>query len=225
MINRIVNSVIDKLNITTEEYKNSIYKRVDMFLEYSQLPEYCMLRGLDVSRLPIGLKSIYASTQDIIDSKFDNTIINTDTFVDTGHISALLMEKYVVDSLIADKHISSMLYIDTNLLIDDYKKLINSKDGHLSPSTIHSLDVLYKEIYEADYVFWDKFSMVSGGFATNKLYEILSIRQRRCLGNMYFVTGGIIDYFATQNFEFLGVMRAQIQRDLRLEKFKHIGEN
>ena len=38
--------------------------------------------------------------------------------------------------------------------------------------------------------------MMSSSYATSKLYDIINVRYRECLGNMFFITGGY-DYFKT----------------------------
>ena len=225
MIDRIVDEVLKGLDRYSEDYANSLYNRVSMFLDYTQLPCCFMERPIDISQVTSRVKNLYDNATTLIEDRRTNTIVNLGTYEEAGFISAMMMERYVKDCLSKDNHIVSVLYIDTNLLIEDYKKLMDYKEGKLSPSTIHSMEVLYKEITEADFVFWDRFAMVNSAFAYSKLYEILTIRYRRCLGNMFFITGGLNTFTHSKDAEFMSVMKAKRIYELQQEKIKHKEEN
>ena len=87
------------------------------------------------------------------------------------------MYKYILNSLKDDSHIKTMLYVDTNVFMEDLKRFMNKDTfGDVGLKLEYSLDVLFKDIYEADFVFWDNFNLVNTQYEVDKLYEIFSRR-------------------------------------------------
>lgn len=195
MLDRILEKIHRNVKKVSPEYMQSVENRLKMFLNYTQLPPCFMRDYIDSDNAPPKLKKLCHDALDFIENN-SSVLVNLATFRDGGFISAFCIEYYALLCILDDVHIPSILYIDTKMLIEDYKKLMDRNPDGLSPATTHSLDVLYKEIEEAEFVFWDKFSMMSSSYATSKLYDIINVRYRECLGNMFFITGGY-DYFKT----------------------------
>lgn len=191
MINRIMKKIISPEINYTPEYIHAIENRVSNFLEYSQLPKVFMQDGIDMEMAPARLRQLYENRDEIIESNGRcNQLIQLSDYRESGYITSAIIESYVVDCIKADKYIKTILYIDTNLLLNDYKRLIGISE---SPITYlqHDMEILNKEIFTADFIFWDKFVLPITGdysqFQFSKLYDILSIRYRNCVGNMFFV--------------------------------------
>ena len=84
--------------------------------------------------------------------------------------------------------LENIVYIDTNLLVEDYKRLMNV--NQLSQNTAHSLNTLLNSIETASMVIWDKFSKLESTYDKHKIYDILSIRKRNNCCNIYMIAGG-----------------------------------
>ena len=54
----------------------------------------------------------------------------------------------------------------------------------------HKVDTLYNGIEKASLVIWDKFSKLESTYDKHKIYDILSIRKRNDLANMFLISGG-----------------------------------
>lgn len=223
MQSRILEKIFKNIPDCTEEYMDAIENRIANFLEYTQLPRVYQINGLDINYLPYKLKGILPELFDIVEKPL-NKLVLLQTYKESGFIVATLLEQYIINCIVKDLHIPSMLYIDTNLLIEDYKKYIDISSGEGNNSIlVHSPDILFKEILTADFVFWDKFTMVDTNYATAKIYDILSIRYRQCLGNMFFATGGIDAIQNMYNIEMLNVMNLSNPIiNLENDEFRHI---
>lgn len=218
MIDRIINNLKTIMTSSSESFMNSLYNRISDFVSYSQLPQIYQVEYLDINNLSANLQLLYDNTENILEND-KSLLVLAESYKETGFIASMLIEKYIQYCIINDLPIPSILYIDTNLLIEDYKKLMDGDDIEL----VHSIDVLQGEIEKAQYVIWDKFSMVNSEYAKSKLYDILSIRYRRCLSNMFMLNENL-DYIQNQlGIEMLNVMNlnASIVRTNN-EKFIHM---
>lgn len=180
----IINEILQRLESTTPDYITSITNTVDNFITYSELPKVFQIKQIDTKRLPAKTKQLFKNIVDII-STHKSIAITRPSYSDFGFLSAALIKQYLISSILSDSHLDNVLYIDTNLLLEDYKKLMDMNTNELSPSLVHSLDVLYGDIEKADFVFWDKFTMLRSNYELLKVYDIISIRYRNCLGNAF----------------------------------------
>lgn len=211
----LLKEIINNQTVTTE-YINSISNRYDNFIQYTQLPQVNLHQYIDSNNLPVITNNLYNNTFNII-SQRQNYIINLDIFKSAGFLSSLMIHSYFKQCIKNDTHINTILYIDTNLLVEDYKKLMDKTLDSVSPRLVHSLDVLYKEIEEAEFVFWDKFTMLNSNYALSKIYEILTIRYRNCLGNIFYITGGETRLRQVLGQETLSVMNLTSNELINLE--------
>lgn len=217
MINRIINNLKGLMSATSPEFMTSLNNRLSDFIDYSQLPLIYQLEYLDIDNLSANLQLLYDNTENIFTSD-KSTLILADSYRETGFIASMLMEKYIQYCIVNDLPIPAILYIDTNLLIEDYKKLMDS-DSNVD--IVHNLNVIQGEIERAYYVIWDKFSMANSEYAKSKLYDILSIRYRRCLNNMFLVNENL-DYIQNQlGIEMLNVMNLN-SKIVNVSKEKYI---
>ena len=201
MIDRIINNLKGLMTSTSDEFMNSLYNRLTDFIEYSQLPLIYQVEYLDINNLSTNLRLLYDNTENIFTSE-NSTLVLAESYKETGFIASMLIERYIQYCVVNDLPIPAILYIDTNLLIEDYKKLMDGDDIEL----VHSIDVLQGEIEKANYVIWDKFSMATSEYARSKLYDILSIRYRRCLNNMFLLNENIEYIQSHLGIEMLNVM-------------------
>lgn len=221
MEDRIVTDLIEGFNYP-DEYIQSLYRRVQSYIEYTGLPKRYMTEFIDLKTATSKLVSLNSDIVNIINKK-ESRMIWTSSFAECGYITSTLIETYIKVCLQAELHLNSILYIDTNLLMSDYKRLMGEENGS-KQNLVHRKDVLYKEIEEADIVFWDKFNFIETQYEAAKIYEILSIRYRKCLGNIFFVSGDTIEAIVQGlNRELLSVMDCPPENILKFttEKYSH----
>ena len=100
----------------------------------------------------------------------------------------MLLDTYFTSCIKNDHIVESMLYIDTNLILEDYKKLMDVQSGNeVKISLSHSIETISRNLENAAFVIWDKFSLVNSNYDKQKLYNILLTRSRRGLGNIFFI--------------------------------------
>lgn len=215
-----INKLYQNLHITDIGYMKSIESKYDIFMNYSQLPLVYKSNDIDIMNLCPKSKKLYLNITDIISNRY-NIGIQLSSYKDSGFITYMLMEKYFYDISFNDGHLFNVLYIDTNLLMKDYKKLIEKGSDNVDINLTHSLNTLQIDIEQADFVFWDKFSMIQSNYEISKLYDILSIRYRNCLGNMFFSNKPINDLSDMLSLEMTNVMDVDIILDLEHETFKY----
>lgn len=175
-----------KLNKDTDEsYIKSITKKYNDFIKYSDLPNAYYNHNIDIKTLPARYKTLYDNIYTIINEQLC-LAFNVKGYHDIGYISSLLLDTYFKLSMENDTPLESVIYVDTNLLLDDYKKLMDIGINN-DLSLAHSEDTLLRHIENATYVIWDKFSYVKTEYDRNKLYNILLVRYRKGLGNMFFI--------------------------------------
>ena len=190
MFDRLVEATLESVKSYPPEYRQSIMSEVDMYIDNTNLPIRFQKQYLDVKSLPKHLKQLYNKFEDIIESE-DGAYVQVSNFKNTGYMIAMLIEKILQQCLINDIHVPTMLYIDTNLLIENYSNVMDSNKGTgVAYKTLIPEYIVSNYIYSADFVFWDKFDLSNLAYANRKLYEILSIRYNRCLNNLFFASNG-----------------------------------
>lgn len=221
MVDNIVNKILGGKTNCTSEYVDSIYRQVETYIDYSALPLRYLVEGIDTHKDT--LPKFNNLSEHIIDIIHHNKscLAWVNDFGQSGYIAANFIAKYLVTAMITDEHPKSILYVDTNLLLEDYKKLMNESYSEFSPKIVHRKEILYRDIQEADFVFWDKFNFIETNFETNKIYEIISVRYRNCLGNLFFGKGATEkELFGNIDVEMLNVMAVQkCMCDLRNETY------
>ena len=111
-------------------------------------------------------------------------------YVNLDYLAYLMLQSYFKQCVIQDIRVEDIIYVDTKLLVEDYKRLIDYKEEKDSLKPIHDLKILYSGIENAPLVIWDKFTLLDSYYDRDKIYDIINIRQRRGLGNFYFSMGG-----------------------------------
>lgn len=221
MLDRIKEKVLEQVKNGSDDYIRGIEGDIYYALYQTQLPPVYQLEYIDRTELPAKLTKLLKDVPTLITYR-DSVLVSLKDYKEGGFISAACMEDYVTKQILSDEHINRLLYIDTNLLIEDFKKLMDKDNDTPSPRLEHDIDVLYKWLYEADFIFWDKFDMPITSFANSKLYEILSIRYRNCLGNMFFIKVKPNEFTTKASEELLNVMNLNKAYDLVVEQAKYI---
>lgn len=197
--------LIPKFSEQTIEYKNAIYKRYCDYMIYSELPIAFQEDNINKSTLPKNIKILYDNIDTIIDQNF-SYIFRFNDYEYTHNIATMLINQYFVKVIINDMTMKHILYIDTNLVMEDYKKMMNMTDSEDSVRTNHKLITLNKNIEDADVVIWDKCTMLESNYEKSKFYDILSIRYRKGLSNLFFVKGRTQELSALFDVETFAVM-------------------
>lgn len=224
MRNLVIQNILKNKQNITPEFENSIIQKYNSFITYTQLPTVNLVQSIDTTNMTPKVNTLYQNCTDIIGDKY-NILINLYTYKPAGFIAALMSNTYFQNTVLQDNHLNNILYIDTNLLIEDYKKLMDKNDS-VPLNLVHSMDVLYKDIETADFIFWDKFGMLNSNYALTKIYNILDIRYRKCLGNMFFITGGKQTMEQKFSNELYDVMNLTLPSVINLEReqFTYIRE-
>ena len=180
----IVLNLIPEIRNECEDYINAIVKRYDEFMEYSQLPEACY--GFDnTSIIPDKLKKLFTNIHIAVQDKYSFIFLFRD-YINTEYLAYLMTQVYFRSCILKDIRVEEILYIDTKLLVEDYKKLMNANNNEPSPLPVHSLETLYSTIEKAPIVIWDKMMLIDSNYDRDKLYDIINVRNRKGLGNFYF---------------------------------------
>ena len=167
-----------------ENYVSAISKKYSEYISYSQIPNKYIDYDIDTTILPTRLNTLFKNIKMIVDERLCLAFSVRD-YSYIGYLSALLIDSYFQQTALGDDYLSNIIYVDTNLLMDDFKKLIDANGMEMALS--HNIETLYKNIEEAPVVIWDRFSMITSSYERQKLYNILLSRYRKDLGNLYFI--------------------------------------
>lgn len=170
------------------EYTESVFQGFKKFMETSQIPEVCY--GFeDIKVIPPKINNVYKNIRKAVEGRY-TFLFDFYNFDNIPYIAYLFLLKYFQDCIETDNRVETILYIDTNLLLADYKKLIDYKDPAHDCTPTHSTQTLLRDIEIAPLVIWDKFTFIKSMYDKDKMYELMSIRERQGLGNFYFIRGG-----------------------------------
>lgn len=217
----ITDNLHNNNNNNNSIYNNYLKSTFNRYINYSELPKQYLQDNIDTTKLPKKLKILYDNIYEIVNNKY-NYGISVSDYTDVSAICSLLIKKYFNESVLNDTLLVNVLYIDTPLLLDDYKKLIDKEDL-TDESIIHNINTLNTSILTADMIFWDKFTMFNSNFDINKLENILFSRLRSGLGNIFFVKGGKDVLSGMIDEEFAYAMNIAAFINCKQEKVKYKG--
>lgn len=170
-------------------YISAISKNYEDYISYSEIPRVSFNNVIDTKSLPKRLKILNDNIYEIVTDSY-NLVFNMLDYSNTAYISYMLLNSYFKYCVDSDSLVDTIVYADTNLILDDYKKLMDNESTGISPSLTYKVDTLYNNLENAKYVIWDKFTLVNSNYDKQKLYNILLIRHRKALGNLFFIKGG-----------------------------------
>lgn len=190
MINKIVGEYAKSFEKPTEEYLRGVFNKLCDMYDYSCIPERFLVTEIDDAKLPKKFKIVNDEIIDIIENR-KSVGVRLPDFRFGGYVTSKLLYTYILNQLKTDEHISSFLYIDTNIFMRDLKRFMNKDEfDDVGLALEYSLDTLFRSVYDADFVFWDKFNAVTSGYDIAQLYEIITRRYNHLKGNMFF---GVVD--------------------------------
>lgn len=184
----IIFNLIPELKGKNDDYTDAIIRRFKDYIEYSQIPEIC-LGFNDNTIIPDKLDKVINNMLIAVKERY-NFLFNFSSYENLSYLSYLFIAYYFKQCILNDETVENILYIDTKLMVEDYKRLINYDKNELSLAPVHSLETLYKNIENAPLVIWDKFMMIDSAYDKDKIYDILCIRHRKGLANFYFSING-----------------------------------
>lgn len=207
----------------SNEYDESVLNKYNQFIQYSELPESCKYVELENDILPRKFQKVVDNIKPAIDTK-TSIIVRVQDYIVSSKFSSILLDTYFQKCYLNNDILRTVLYVDTNLLVQDYKKLMDSDKVN---SLSHSYDLLSEKIFTADYVIWNRFSMVASNYDIAKVYNILLERYRKNLGNLFFTITSdteLIDIFSEEVWHLMASTHTQ---DCTLEniEFKKKGSN
>lgn len=188
MNNKIV-KLIPELNKDNKEYLSAVTRKYTDYIQYSELPPIFSDLLLDRDSVPPKAKKIFDNLYESINGRY-NLLFNFESYMTSGPYAAVMIDEYFRDCELRRSVTNNILYIDTNLLLEDYKRLMNYNPDTDSYVPVHSLTTLYRSIESAPMIFWDRFTKIESSYDKSKIYDILLIRYRKGLGNFFFITGG-----------------------------------
>lgn len=202
MINNLVRDYAQTLEKPTEEYLRGVFNKLCDKYDYSCLPERFLVTEIDNNKIPKKLKILIDDIVDVING-YDSVGVRLPDFKYGGYVTSKLLYTYILNQLKLDKHIKSFLYIDTDIFMRDLKRFMNKDEFEdVGLALEYSKDTLFRSVYDADFVFWDKFNVVNSNYELGQLNEILTRRYNHLKGNLYF---GVIDLDANINKLFSNV--------------------
>lgn len=202
MINNLVRDYAQTLEKPTEEYLRGVFNKLCDMYDYSCLPERFLVTEIDNNKIPKKLKILIDDIVDVING-YDSVGVRLPDFKYGGYVTSKLLYTYILNQLKLDKHIKSFLYIDTDIFMRDLKRFMNKDEFEdVGLALEYSKDTLFRSVYDADFVFWDKFNVVNSNYELGQLNEILTRRYNHLKGNLYF---GVIDLDANINKLFSNV--------------------
>ena len=176
-------SLIPQLSKKPIDFQNAIIRKYENFIKNSQIPNVCYQFN-DTSIIPTKLKKLYNNIITAFKDRY-NFMLNFESYDNISYLIQLFLDKYFVDCINEDSLVENILYIDAKLLVEDYKRLMNYEGDTTGLEPVHHLDVLYKDIEAAPIVIWDKLMLINSNYDKDKLLDIITIRNRRGLGNIY----------------------------------------
>lgn len=184
----ILFNLVPNLKDATDDFKAAVLRRYKEFITYSQIPNKCY-GFTDQSIIPSKLFNVFKNMEQAVADRY-NFYFDFADYKNLEYLAYLMLQSYFKQCVLEDKLVEDILYIDTKLLVEDYKRLIDYKEEKDSLKPIHDLKILYAGIENAPLVIWDKFTLLDSYYDRDKIYDIINIRQRRGLGNFYFSMGG-----------------------------------
>lgn len=194
MINRILDFYLDNLKAKGVKYDglfaDSEYNRIADLVYKTNIPKKAIVSNyINVTTLPAHTKNLYNGFEDFCYS-YDSVFVTVNDYSIAKSIITMLIEKLYKRCLVEDVTIPHLLYVDTESLISDLGKLMTIDKNDALEEMLFSLQndkqVIYKDIYTARYVFWDKFDFNYSQYFNNYIYEIIKNRYNNCLPNMFF---------------------------------------
>lgn len=190
MINNLIRDYAQTLEKPTEEYIRGVFNKLCDMYDYSCLPERFLVTEIDNNKIPKKLKILIDDIVNIINS-YDSVGVRLPDFKYGGYVTSKLLYTYILNQLKLDEHIKSFLYIDTDVFMRDLKRFMNKDEFEdVGLALEYSKDTLFRSVYDADFVFWDKFNVANSNYELGQLNEILTRRYNHLKGNLYF---GVID--------------------------------
>ena len=180
MNDNILMKIIPNLNIFNDDYKQFIIKKYNKFIQTSEIPNECF-GFYDTNIIFPKLQNVYDKIYTAVNDRY-SMLFCMKSYNFTNYLSYMFINKYFKDCIENNLFLEDVLYIDTRLLLEDYKRLMDK-----SQSLIHSYYTLTENIERAALVIWDKVSLISSTYDRNKLIDIITIRKRKGLANFYFI--------------------------------------
>lgn len=188
MMNKI-SKLIPELEGSTTEYLSAVNRKYNEYIQYAELPDVYKNLLLDRDSIPPKAQNIFNNLYESVNEGY-NLLFNFNDYKTAGSYAAIMIDEYFRQCEIKRSVTKNVLYVDTNLLLQDYKRLIDYNPNTDSYVPVHSLATLYRNIECAPMVFWNRFTKIDSNYDRSKMYDILLIRYRKGLGNFFFIAGG-----------------------------------
>ena len=127
--------------------------------------------------------------KDFLDCEF-NCIFNFETYTGVDKIAFYIIQRYLSDYLASNDPIKNILYIDAVTFMRDMKLNIGNNTTETMRPPSYRQETLNGGVENADFVIWDKLTYLQTNYERGELYNILSIRHKKGLGNLFFTIKG-----------------------------------
>lgn len=191
---------IERLAPDLEKYENREFKlsRYNLYKKYMEQSEIPKIYRYEIIQNPFinspafkdaDVKDFVNDVTDFISGEF-NCIFNFSCYIDTDILASHIIQNYIKNYLVQDKPMKRIIYINVPLLLSDFKKMIGYNMDDMERDFSHNINTIRKGVENADLIIWDRMTMISTEYDRAELYRILSVRHKKGLSNLFFITGG-----------------------------------
>lgn len=133
--------LLPELKNKPEEYIKSVEKSYNDYIDFSDIP--VGYRNEYRVNITGKLENIMKNISTVVSDRY-NILLNFNGYKNTGYIAYVIINEYFKQIHLNNDILENIVYIDTNLLVEDYKRLMNV--NQLSQNTAHSLNTLLNSI-------------------------------------------------------------------------------
>ena len=123
----LVLDLLPELNNYDEVYTKTVIKKYDDYMQYTQIPKSCY--GFNNQQIiPLSMKKIFQNINLAIEDGYD-FIFMFDTYKNVEYLAYLITQAYFKYCIKNDSLLQNILFVDTKILLTDYKKSIQNQEN------------------------------------------------------------------------------------------------
>lgn len=189
-MDEIFKNMISEIKDDSNELQYIAARRYDEYYRNSEIPKNCYGFG-DQSIIPPKLNNLFRNIKTAADDGY-NFLILVNDYSNIAYL-AYLLSQALFKQCILDEDLPNrqFLYINTKLVLEDYKNLIEPENSNRCCQTLYNMKTLTTNIFTVPMLVWDFFTEQESNYDKSKVNYIISRRYNEGLGNIYFATGGL----------------------------------
>lgn len=207
---------LDKNN---EDYVRFLDERYCDFINLSELPDSAKYNS-NYELVDHHLIRINDRFKDLVDNRCEILLIFK-SYNSVELVVSKWLDTYYKQCVSTDSLVENILYVDTNILLQDYKRLMDFSDDKESQNPVYSTTTLFKTIENAPLVIWNRLTLIRSEYDRNKFYDLLLVRRRKNLANFFIITGSTkeLSGFVTKEIADLMNNGLELQIDIKASPF------